>query len=103
MLWHCLLHGHLLTTDRFGACSGKHTEVDHPLVEMNGRLEVKGRLFGLAQPFQRGSEQYRVRMIVASFLVKDLHLHWTRGARHFMRYLACAERTASDGDASLTV
>ena len=30
----------------------------------------------------------RVRMIVASFLVKDLHLHWGRGARHFMRYLA---------------
>jgi deoxyribodipyrimidine photo-lyase len=30
----------------------------------------------------------RVRMIVASFLVKDLHLHWTRGARHFMQYLA---------------
>jgi deoxyribodipyrimidine photo-lyase len=29
----------------------------------------------------------RVRMIVASFLVKDLHLHWTRGARHFMQYL----------------
>jgi deoxyribodipyrimidine photo-lyase len=30
----------------------------------------------------------RVRMIVASFLVKDLHVHWTRGARHFMQYLA---------------
>jgi deoxyribodipyrimidine photo-lyase len=30
----------------------------------------------------------RLRRIVASFLVKDLHLHWTRGARHFMRYLA---------------
>jgi deoxyribodipyrimidine photo-lyase len=29
----------------------------------------------------------RVRMIVASFLVKDLHLPWQRGARHFMRYL----------------
>ena len=29
----------------------------------------------------------RVRMIVASFLVKDLHLDWTRGARHFMRHL----------------
>lgn len=29
----------------------------------------------------------RVRMLVASFLVKDLHLHWRRGARHFMRYL----------------
>jgi deoxyribodipyrimidine photo-lyase len=29
----------------------------------------------------------RVRMIVASFLVKDLHLPWWRGARHFMREL----------------
>src|SRR5581483_8710590 len=29
----------------------------------------------------------RVRMIVASFLVKDLHLDWSRGARHFMRLL----------------
>ena len=29
----------------------------------------------------------RVRMIVASFLVKDLHLEWQRGARHFMQCL----------------
>jgi deoxyribodipyrimidine photo-lyase len=29
----------------------------------------------------------RVRMIVASFLVKDLHVDWTLGARHFMRHL----------------
>ena len=29
----------------------------------------------------------RVRMLVASFLVKDLHLDWRRGARHFMRNL----------------
>jgi deoxyribodipyrimidine photo-lyase len=29
----------------------------------------------------------RVRMIVASFLVKDLHLPWWDGARHFMRLL----------------
>jgi len=29
----------------------------------------------------------RVRMIVASFLVKDLHIDWWRGARHFLRYL----------------
>ncbi|TAL22661.1 MAG: deoxyribodipyrimidine photo-lyase, partial [Frankiales bacterium] len=27
------------------------------------------------------------RMVVASFLTKDLHLYWTRGARHFMRHL----------------
>ena len=29
----------------------------------------------------------RVRMIVASFLVKDLHLPWQWGARHFMQHL----------------
>jgi len=29
----------------------------------------------------------RVRMIVGSFLTKDLHLYWTRGARHFMQHL----------------
>jgi deoxyribodipyrimidine photo-lyase len=29
----------------------------------------------------------RVRMVVASFLVKDLHLPWWRGAREFMRRL----------------
>ena len=29
----------------------------------------------------------RVRMIVGSFLTKDLHLAWQRGARHFMQHL----------------
>ncbi|MGC0362592.1 deoxyribodipyrimidine photo-lyase [Rhodococcus sp. 27YEA15] len=29
----------------------------------------------------------RVRMIVASFLVKDLHIPWWRGARYFMNHL----------------
>ncbi len=29
----------------------------------------------------------RVRMAVGSFLCKDLHLHWRRGARHFMQHL----------------
>jgi deoxyribodipyrimidine photo-lyase len=29
----------------------------------------------------------RVRMLVASFLVKDLHLDWRRGARFFMAHL----------------
>ena len=29
----------------------------------------------------------RVRMVVASFLIKDLHLPWQRGAQEFMRWL----------------
>jgi deoxyribodipyrimidine photo-lyase len=33
----------------------------------------------------------RVRMIVASFLVKDLHIEWTHGARFFMQHLVDAD------------
>jgi deoxyribodipyrimidine photo-lyase len=33
----------------------------------------------------------RARMIVASFLVKDLHLDWRRGARWFMHHLVDAD------------
>ena len=29
----------------------------------------------------------RLRMVAASFLVKDLHLPWQWGARHFMQHL----------------
>jgi deoxyribodipyrimidine photo-lyase len=42
---------------------------------------------GMRQLLTEGWMHNRVRMVVASFLVKDLHLPWWRGARHFMRYL----------------
>jgi deoxyribodipyrimidine photo-lyase len=42
---------------------------------------------GMRQLLAEGWMHNRVRMVVASFLVKDLHLPWTWGARHFMRYL----------------
>ncbi len=42
---------------------------------------------GMRQLRARGWMHNRVRMIVASFLVKDLHLEWQHGARHFMRWL----------------
>jgi deoxyribodipyrimidine photo-lyase len=42
---------------------------------------------GLRQLLAEGWMHNRLRMIVASFLVKDLHVEWTRGARHFMRHL----------------
>ena len=42
---------------------------------------------GMRQLLAEGWMHNRVRMITASFLVKDLHLHWTRGARWFMRHL----------------
>jgi deoxyribodipyrimidine photo-lyase len=42
---------------------------------------------GMRQLLAEGWMHNRLRMIVASFLVKDLHVEWTRGARHFMRHL----------------
>jgi deoxyribodipyrimidine photo-lyase len=42
---------------------------------------------GMRQLREHAWMHNRVRMIVASFLVKDLHLPWWWGARHFMRLL----------------
>ena len=42
---------------------------------------------GMRQLSATGFMHNRVRMIVASFLVKDLHLPWQWGARHFMQHL----------------
>ena len=42
---------------------------------------------GMRQLVQTGWMHNRVRMIVASFLVKDLHLPWWWGARFFLQHL----------------
>ncbi|MDT4911500.1 MAG: deoxyribodipyrimidine photo-lyase [Pseudonocardiales bacterium] len=46
---------------------------------------------GMRQLLGQGWMHNRVRMIVASFLVKDLHIEWTHGARHFMQHLVDAD------------
>jgi deoxyribodipyrimidine photo-lyase len=62
------------TAPRFDAwCAGR---TGYPIVDA-----------GMRQLVAEGWMHNRVRMLVASFLVKDLHLDWTRGARHFMRHL----------------
>jgi len=48
---------------------------------------------GMRQLVAEGWMHNRVRMITASFLVKDLHVDWTRGARFFLHHLV-------DGDLS---
>lgn len=42
---------------------------------------------GMRQLLAEGFMHNRVRMIVASFLIKDLHIDWQRGARWFMEHL----------------
>lgn len=46
---------------------------------------------GMRQLLGEGWVHNRVRMIVASFFLKDLHLPWTEGARHFMAHLVDAD------------
>jgi len=42
---------------------------------------------GMRELLATGLMHNRVRMIVASFLIKDLHIDWRLGARHFMDHL----------------
>ncbi len=42
---------------------------------------------GMRQLLSEGWMHNRVRMVVASFLVKDLHIPWQHGAAHFMHLL----------------
>jgi len=53
----------------------------------NGRTGYPIVDAGMRQLLATGWMHNRVRMIVASFLVKDLHLPWQWGARHFMAHL----------------
>jgi deoxyribodipyrimidine photo-lyase len=46
---------------------------------------------GMRQLRGEGWMHNRVRMIVASFLVKDLHIEWQHGARHFLDLLVDAD------------
>lgn len=42
---------------------------------------------GMRQLRAEGWMHNRLRMVVASFLIKDLHIEWQHGARHFMKWL----------------
>ena len=42
---------------------------------------------GMRQLLAEAWMHNRVRMVVASFLVKDLHIDWRRGSQHFMAHL----------------
>ena len=64
-----------------------------PAAEQKFRVWCEGRTgfpivdAGIRQLVETGWMHNRVRMIVASFLVKDLHLPWQWGARFFLRHL----------------
>jgi deoxyribodipyrimidine photo-lyase len=53
---------------------------------------------GMRQLNQTGWMHNRVRMIVASFLIKDLRIDWQSGDRYFMRQLLDADVAANNGN-----
>jgi deoxyribodipyrimidine photo-lyase len=52
---------------------------------------------GMRQLHETGWMHNRVRMIVASFLTKDLLIDWRWGERHFMQYLVDADLANNNG------
>lgn len=53
---------------------------------------------GMRELNQTGYMHNRVRMIVASFLVKDLHIHWQKGERYFARRLIDYDPAINNGN-----
>ncbi len=53
---------------------------------------------GMRQLNQTGWMHNRVRMIVASFLIKDLRIDWQSGERYFMQRLIDADLAANNGN-----
>lgn len=51
----------------------------------------------MRQMHQIGWMHNRARMIVASFLTKDLFIHWRRGEMHFMQHLIDGDPAANNG------
>lgn len=51
----------------------------------------------MAQINQTGYMHNRLRMVVASFLVKDLGIHWQRGERYFAEHLIDFDLAANNG------
>ncbi|MDF1816226.1 MAG: deoxyribodipyrimidine photo-lyase [Verrucomicrobiales bacterium] len=52
---------------------------------------------GMRQLQATGTMHNRVRMIVAMFLTKDLHLHWKHGEAYFMQHLLDGEIANNNG------
>ena len=57
-----------------------HGQTGYPIVDA-----------GMRQLLSEGWMPNRVRMVAASFLIKDLHLDWRRGAKWFMQHLTDAD------------
>lgn len=88
--WHDLRHGLAgLADDEPGPAFATWQEgrTGFPLVDA-----------GMRQLRETGWMHNRVRMVTASFLVKDLHVTWQHGARHFLDHLLDGDLASNNGN-----
>jgi deoxyribodipyrimidine photo-lyase len=52
----------------------------------------------MRQLLARGWMHNRARLVVGSFLTKNLHLDYRLGEAHFMRYLLCGDKAQNNGN-----
>ena len=86
-----VLHHNPHTSRDYYAPRFAHMRYDQPGEKFKAWCEGKtGYPFvdaAMRQLLHEGWMHNRTRMVVASFLVKDLHLEWQNGANYFMKYL----------------
>jgi deoxyribodipyrimidine photo-lyase len=73
---------------------------DHELLEAwrRGRTGYPLVDAGMRQLLASGFMHNRARLVVGSFLTKDLHLDWRHGEAHFMRHLLDGDEASNNGN-----
>ena len=97
---HILWHFPRVVTEPFRPPRFSAVEDDARLFQAwcNGRTGFPLIDAGMRQLNETGWMHNRVRMVVASFLVKDLHLDWRWGEEYFMCHLIDADVAANNGN-----
>lgn len=87
VLWHHPLSAWTDLRDGLGALA--YDDPQSPLVDawQQGRTGFPFVDAGMRQLLEEGWMHNRLRMVTASFLVKDLHVWWPHGARYFRAHL----------------
>lgn len=83
--------------------SAEYRNVEWPGTEAHFEAWCEGRTgfpivdAGMRQLLTTGLMHNRVRMIVAMFLTKDLHVHWRQGEQFFLQHLIDGEIASNNG------
>lgn len=83
--------------ERYRGSLDWQTDAEHLKAWKDGRTGYPLVDAGMRQLEAEGWMHNRVRMVVASFLTKDLHLDWREGEKHFMELLLDGDISSNNG------